>query len=286
MMGRPMVKQLAENGAAVTTYDLPSGDILVLQDITEAVIGQDIVIHLAANSNVELSRNDPLATWETNIRGTWNVLQACHEAEVKAVVTAASNHVYGKQETFPVLESASMNQLDAYSVSKICADYLTRAYAHNYGTPTASIRNTNCYGPNDPHSSHLIPGTILSILKGERPVIRSNGQTRKGYLYVDDVVDGYLVVAECLYRRLVPSGQAFNIGAPAVAALSVVDLIRDIMGSSVLADILGEANDQADEQMDSSKIEQLGWSAKTPLREGLKKTIAWFQANAPAGVAS
>jgi CDP-glucose 4,6-dehydratase len=285
LIGTPMIRKLESLGAKVRNVDLPKYDITNMQAMTDALVC-DICIHLAAISNVEESRSCGLNTWEINVRGTWIVLEACLKKEVGAVVVASSNHVYGLQNDFPVRETAPLNQLDTYSTSKICIDYITRAYAHNYGLNTAVIRNTNCYGPEDPHSSHIIPGTILSLLDGRTPTIKTDGQIKKGYLYVDDVVDAYLLVAEKLYGTgYVRSGEVFNAGASPISALTLVQLITGLYDSGGAPPIvLGQASDQHDEQMDSTKLMALGWEPQYSLSEGLEKTIAWFKLNAMVGV--
>ena len=281
LIGRPMFRKLLDLGASLHVFDLPY-DVknyeMVLQRLqsTEA----DICIHLAAVSHVEDSREKPLEAFETNVAGTWNVLQACLETEVKSVVIAASNHVYGEQEKYPVPESAQMNQLDTYSVTKICADYLARCYAHNYGLPVASIRNTNCYGPEDLHISHIVPGTIRAVLGGEVPVINGDGRTSKSYLYVDDVVDAYLMVSEALYVGAVDPGEVFNVSCPPISVADLVEKILQLMDASPNYLIKGQPNDQSNERLDSTKIEQLGWSPRYSLDEGLAKTIEGFMATA------
>jgi CDP-glucose 4,6-dehydratase len=191
LIGTPMFAKLADLGISWgCNLDIPEYDVLDYNDILGGVSRADVCIHLAAISHVEDSRSRRHNTFDVNVRGTYNVLEACLDAGVKSVVVASSNHVYGNQDVFPVPETAPLNQLDTYSASKIAADYIARAYGHNYGLPVAIIRNTNCFGPEDPHSDHLVPGTILSILRGGRPVLRSTGLTKKGYLYVEDVVLG------------------------------------------------------------------------------------------------
>ena len=277
LIGQPMIEELNRLGAEVINIDLPKYDILVLPDLFDLLKDQEVCIHLAANSNVEESRKAGRRAFEVNVRGTWNVLEACLLNEVGSVVVASSNHVYGKQEHFPVPEIAPLNQLDTYSATKVCADVVARSYAHNYGLPVAVMRNTNCYGPRDVHTSHIVPGTITSILNGEPPVIRSQGVVKKGYLYVDDVVDAYLLIAKLMLEKVIPFGEAFNVGAIPVSAQYVVDLIQDIMGDTSEKVIKGEPNDQHDEGMDSSKIEGLGWKPKYSLSAGLQRTIEWFR---------
>ena len=277
LIGQPMIEELKRLGGEVLNIDLPKYDILVLPDLLDILKDQEVCIHLAANSNVEESRKAGRRAFEVNVRGTWNVLEACLHNNVKSVVVASSNHVYGKQESFPVPETAPLNQLDTYSATKVCADVVARSYAHNYGLPVAVMRNTNCYGPRDVHTSHIVPGTITSILNGEAPVIRSEGVVKKGYLYVDDVVDAYLLIAKLMLSRVIPFGEVFNVGAPPIAARDMVEFIQGLMGDQSEKVVIGEKNDQHDEGMDSSKIESLGWSPQYSLQEGLLQTIRWFR---------
>ena len=283
LIGTPMIRKLESMGAKVRNLDLPTWDITNMQAMMDGLVC-DICIHLAAMSHVEETRDNGLSAWEINVRGTWVVLEACLRKGVSAVVTASSNHVYGLQDSFPVPETAQLNQLDTYSVSKICMDYITRAYTHNYGLKTAVIRNTNCYGPEDPHSSHIIPGTILSLLEGRVPVIKSTGLVKKGYLYVDDVVDAYLLVAENLFQYgksgSPPGGWVFNAGAPPISSQDLVRMIMSLLPVHTYPIIQENPTDQHDEQMDSSKLEALGWRPKYSLKEGLAKTIEWFREDA------
>lgn len=280
LIGKPLCRRLLHAGASIHVFDLPY-DVRNASVVSEAIADRatDVCIHLAAISHVEDSRSDPLKALEVNVQGTWNVLQACLDSNVKSVVIAASNHIYGDQETYPVPETAQLNQLDLYSVTKICADYLARCYAHNYELPVSSIRNTNCYGPEDPHESHIVPGTIQSVLRGEHPVIRGDGSTSKSYLYVEDVVDSYLLVAEGMYEGDISPGEVFNVSCPPISVTDLVEKIMRLMDASDTFIALGEINDQSNERMDSSKIEKIGWKPNHTLDEGLVKTIAWFKAN-------
>jgi CDP-glucose 4,6-dehydratase len=281
LMGQPLCEKLMRAGAQVFRFDMVSGnDIRKLSAVRHAMAGYDTCIHLAAISGVEESRKKGHIAWQVNVEGTWNVLQAASEWGLQATVIASSNHVYGKQVEYPVPETAQMNQLDTYSASKICADYIARAYAHNYGLPVAIMRNTNCFGPRDMHSDHIVPGTIDAIMKGKSPVIRSTGKTKKGYLYVDDVVDAYLLVATELHRGNVPHGEAYNVGTHPITTEHLVELIWELMGSGSRAqtDIRNQSNDQEDEYLDSQKIRALGWRPQYRLEEGLRRTIEWFEA--------
>tara|TARA_Y100000310_G_scaffold297734_1_gene331013 strand:+ start:224 stop:1147 length:924 start_codon:yes stop_codon:yes gene_type:complete len=301
---------LLEQGADLTGHDLDDvgilkayglagafpmavADIREGRPLEEALQGQDVCIHLAAISGVEQSRARPYETYDVNVMGTVHVLEVAKALVPDAVVVvASSNHIYGRQTTYPVLESAPLNQRDTYSVSKIAADYIARSYAHNYGLSTVVVRNTNCFGPHDPHHDHLVPGTILSLLKGESPVIRGTGKTKKSYLYVDDVAEAYMAVAQwCAETR--HKGEAFNVADEPISVLAMVRAITDIIHPAVLTKgagfpmfrgsvegtiILGEPNDQNDEMLDSGLIKRLvGWEPRTSLREGLSRTVEAFQ---------
>ena len=295
LMGGPLCKRLLEAGAMVTVYDTSTrgvleqmgllkdvhfirDTILALTRLRGAVRQQDVVFHLAAISGVEQSRASKMDAFEVNVRGTWLVLQAClEEGNQQAIVTASSNHIYGDHDGEPTLEDSALRQLDTYSATKVMADYCARAYAHNYALPIAVVRNTNCYGANDPHSDHLIPGTILSVMAGEAPVIRSKGITQKSYLYVDDVIDAYMRVAEYTMTQKV-YGLAFNVSDERVSVNKLVSLICELMSFDKEPIVLGQANDQADENMDSSLVRNLtGWKPQHTLREGLEKAITGFK---------
>jgi CDP-glucose 4,6-dehydratase len=285
LIGTPMVRCLKSIGAEVLNMDLPQYDVTSYSECLAALEDQEICIHLAAVSHVENSRANPLTTYEVNVRGTWNILEAARQQELGAVIIPSSNHVYGPQVQYPVKETAELNQMDTYSVGKICVDYIARSYAHNYQSPVGIIRNTNCFGPNDPHSSHIVPSTILAMLAGSLPTLQSLGTVKKGYLYVDDVVDAMLLVAQGLMNGVVPFGSVYNVGAPPINAFDLASLIMGIMGMPNQDPIiLGKKNDQASEQMDSTKIQALGWEPKWSLTEGLEATIQWFRQNAKVAV--
>ena len=288
LMGKPMSRMAAQKGAAIIPYDKALGaDVLSVPQIYADFehLSPDIVIHLAAVSGVNVSRETPQESFALNVMGTVNVLEASRRADVSAVVVAASNHIYGQQSKRPTREDAQFNQLDPYSASKTCADYVTRSYAHTYNLPTAVIRNTNCYGPNDPHGDHIIPGTIRTILSGNPPVIRGKGETKKAYLYVDDVAEAYLMVAEWLAKGG-KKGEAFNVSTTNLSVITLVNQIMALMEDEIAVIspaqspiIEGRPDDQADEDLDWTKImEEVGWTPKHTLAQGLAKTIDGFRA--------
>jgi nucleoside-diphosphate-sugar epimerase len=197
------VEALEGRGDTVVPYDkaisshldILNGPVLAM-DITASK--PDIIIHLAAQSGVEAARSNARAAWELNVIGTLNVLEAAR-IRTTPVILASSNHVYGHQDSDDMTgESAPLNQLDTYSATKIAADVMGRSYWHNYGLPVTVVRNTNCYGPDSPHLGHLIEGTIIAALNDEQLQMRTDGQTSKAYLHVDDVARAYMLVADQL----------------------------------------------------------------------------------------
>ena len=280
LMGRPLRRSLAALGAAVRDYDIVDGqDILDLGDLQNAVAGVDAVIHLAAMSNVEVCRKAGYAAYQNIVVGTLNVLEACRAYNPQMpVVVASSNHVYGEQKTLPVSENAPLNQLDTYSAAKIAADYLARSYAHNYGVNVVIMRSTNCFGPNDPHSGHIVPSTITAVLNGKAPVIKSNGFTKKSYLYVDDVIDAYIAAAEWVGSGPYRQGTVFNVSDTPVSVLDLVHTILKVMGATVKPEVLGIPNDQHDEDLNDSFIRKAtGWKPKHTLQEAIALTVAGFK---------
>lgn len=299
LIGGPLCKILLAGGAQVLGYDLDSegtlrdhgihgrfniakGDVMELDHLQAQMYGQDIIFHLAANSNVEASRQNGYRALETNIMGTLNVLEAARINEAKAVVIASSNHIYGWQPEMPYEEDAPLRQLDTYSVSKICADYLARAYAHNYGVPTAVVRSTNCYGYGDPHTGHLIPSTILSLLRDEQPVINGDGKRSKSYLYVTDVAEAFLRVAHYAVEGQ-PKGLSFNVSTDPITVLDLVNTIIRVMGKDVEPIILGNKDDQHDEWLDSSRLKAATWwEPNVSLEDGIRTTAAYYKAKQEA----
>ena len=281
LIGRPLIARLQDEGAVVWNYDLTEGcSILNRDSLNSAMNWKDVVFHLAAVSGVEESRRMGCRALETNIVGTMNVLEAARLApSIKAVVVASSNHVYGDHHGELTAEWAPLQQLDTYSVSKICADYLARAYAHNYSLPTVVIRNTNCFGPGNDHPEHLIEGTILSVLRGERPVIRGTGKTMKSFLYVDDVVDAFLKAGE--WNRGAPPmpwGNAFNISGTRYRVRDIVTLVCTLLKRLDLEPIIeGNDRDQADENLDTGRaMAWLRWEPQVSLETGILRTAEWY----------
>ncbi len=241
----------------------------------------EIVFHLAAQPLVRMANRAPIGTFETNIRGTWLLLEACrHSHSVKRIVLASSDKAYGDQEKLPYTEEAPLQGRHPYDVSKSAADLIAQAYACTYDLPVAITRCGNIYGGGDLNWDRIVPGTIRSVLMGEAPIIRSDGTPLRDYLYVDDIVDGYLRAAEWLQDRSM-YGQAFNFGMDdPKSALEMARLIISISDRPDLEPILlNEANHEIGKQYLSSEKAQrvLGWKAKYSLEAGLRKTMQWYK---------
>ena len=240
--------------------------------------GAEVCFHLAAQAIVGVANKSPLPTFETNIKGTWNVLEACRQLGVKRTVVASSDKAYGEHEKLPYKEDFCLNGLTPYEASKSCADLLARAYAKTYGLPVAVTRCGNIYGGGDLNWSRIIPGTIKAVLNNESPIIRSDGTPIRDYIYVLDVVAAYLAAAEQLDRKEV-SGEAFNFGTQ--EPVSVLDLVKKIIavvGKNLQPQILNEAKNELQEQyLDWTKARKvLGWKPNYSLDAGLKETIQWY----------
>jgi CDP-glucose 4,6-dehydratase len=224
-----------------------------------------------------------MSTFESNIKGTWTILEACRTAPlVQTVVMASSDKAYGSQATLPYQEDMALLASNPYDASKACADILVRSYASSYALPAAVARCANIYGPGDFNLSRLVPGSIHSALRGVRPILRSDGTPERDYLYVDDAVDAYLVLADNLSRQNV-AGEAFNFGSGApVRAIDLITLILQVCGTPQLEpDVRGQGTlaGEIDRQyMDCAKAAAvLGWRPNIGLEEGLRRTAAWYR---------
>lgn len=239
----------------------------------------DTCLHLAAQAIVGVANRSPLSTFESNIKGTWNVLEACRVSKtVQRVVVASSDKAYGDQPQLPYREDTPLDGCFPYDASKVCTDVLARSYAATYQLPVAVTRCANVYGGGDFNWSRLIPGTIRSLLNGEPPVIRSDGTPERDYVYVSDAAAAYLTLAE---RAAEPGiqGSAFNFGAgQPVSALSLVERMISATGSCLRPRILGQASGEIDRQfLDSSRARRvLGWTPRVSLDEGLALTSRWY----------
>jgi len=242
----------------------------------------DTVFHLGAQTIVGTAARSALSTFESNIRGTWNLLEACKTCSrlVKRIVIASSDKAYGAHDRLPYTEDMPLQGRFPYDVSKSCADLIAISYFHTYGLPVAVTRCGNLFGGGDLNYNRLIPGTIRSVLRGEAPIIRSDGTCVRDYFYVRDAVEAYLLLAERLPEEQF-SGQAFNFGNE--VPLSVLDIVRKIvslMGQTPLQPvILNEASHEIPRQyLDCSKARRLlAWEPAFSIEQGLRETISWYQ---------
>ena len=243
----------------------------------------ETVIHLGAQAIVGVAQRSPLATFEANIRGTYNLLEACrvHGKLVKRVVVASSDKAYGTQPVLPYTEDMPLAGLHPYEVSKSCADLISQTYAHSYGLPVAIARCGNIYGGGDLNWSRIIPETIRACLRGQAPQIRSDGSFVRDYIYVKDVVSAYMRLAERMDDERV-RGQGFNFSP--FQPLSVLELVANIQRLMDCEDrrpqILNTAQGEIHSQyLDSTKARTLlGWQPSYDLDAGLTETIAWYRA--------
>jgi CDP-glucose 4,6-dehydratase len=241
----------------------------------------DTVFHLGAQAIVGTALRSPLPTFEANIRGTYNLLEACRRLDmlVKRVVVASSDKAYGEVAQLPYVEDMPAQGKHPYDVSKSCTDLLTSTYAHTYGLPAVIARCGNIFGGGDLNWSRIVPGTIRSLLRGEQPIIRSNGEFVRDYIYVADVVDAYLRLGESIESRDL-AGEAFNFSLETpVSVLELVDRIRELMGAEDLEPIiLDQAKAEIrDQYLSASKAhERLQWHPRYGLDEGLRLTVEWY----------
>jgi CDP-glucose 4,6-dehydratase len=240
----------------------------------------DTVIHLAAQTIVGIANRNPLSTFETNIQGTWNLLEACRRASsVKQVVIASSDKAYGDQPTLPYTETDPLQGQHPYDVSKSCADLLANTYARTYNLPVVITRCGNFYGGGDLNWNRIVPGTIRSVIRGQRPVIRSDGQYIRDYFYVEDGAAAYMLLAEQLATNRELIGEAFNFSNELqITVETLTQLILNLMGSDLLPDIRNEAHNEILHQYLSSEKARkiLNWKPLFGLEDGLRATIRWY----------
>lgn len=300
LVGSTLVHELLARGADVHAFVLPtpeeqsallrSGDIARVRVHTgrledaagvHAAVRESrpaYVFHLAAQPLVELAREDPVATFEVNVRGTWSLLDACRALgePPRAVAVASSDKAYGVSEKLPYVETDPLDGSEPYEASKTITDILARTYARSYGLPTRIARCGNIYGPGDWNWSRIVPGTIRSLLIGEAPVLRSDGTPVRDYLHVDDAVTAYLALA----TADVAPGEAFNFSSGERRSVrEVVDLIAGAVGSAIEPVVLGTATGEIGVQyLDSTKAQRvLGWRATRLMAESLPDVVAWYR---------
>jgi CDP-glucose 4,6-dehydratase len=306
-IGAHLVERLLNDGETVVALrrDVPSlsyfkvegldercevvlADLNDYESLLRVINEQDVrtVFHLAAQTIVGIANRSPLSTFETNIRGTYMLLEACRATgevgdPVERVVVASSDKAYGDHDELPYREDFPLQPRYPYDVSKACADMLARSYAVTFGLPVAVTRLANVYGGGDFNLSRIVPDTIHALLRGERPVIRSDGTPERDYLYVDDAVDAYLAVAGSLDHQEL-YGRAWNAGNG--QPLSVLELVKRLIaatGNDVEPEVTGEGkpHGEIDRQwLDSAAIRsELGWAPRWELERGLAETYGWYE---------
>ncbi len=239
------------------------------------------VFHLAAQTLVGTANRAPRSTFETNIRGTWMLLEACRAHGTRSVVVASSDKAYGRQRELPYRETQPLTPTFPYDVSKAAADLIARSYWHTFGLPVAVTRFANLYGGGDTNSSRLVPEAVGAALAGRAPVIRSDGSPERDFLYVEDAVAAYLAIWGALVAGRA-GGEAFNAGGGRPHRVAeVVELICRLAGGGLTPEIRGTGtpHGEIDRQwVDAAKLSELtGWAPAVGLEEGLRRTIAWYR---------
>lgn len=253
--------------------------------LVEQVLGEyeiDTVFNLAAQTIVQIANRNPLSTFETNIGGTWTMLEACRRSPtVKQIVLASSDKAYGEHKTLPYNEEAPLHGSYPYDVSKSCADLLARAYAATFGLPVAITRCGNFFGGGDLNWNRIVPGTIRSVLRKRPPVIRSDGQDVRDYFYIEDAVAANVLLAERLAENQALRGEPFNFSYERpMSVLEMVKLILSLMSSDLKPEIRNERMKEIRSQyLSAAKARNvLGWKPTFTLENGLERTIEWYRA--------
>jgi CDP-glucose 4,6-dehydratase len=275
--------QLMRSGD-VQKISVVNGNLNNYQDVTRAMFTNECstVIHLGAQTIVGTALLDPLSTFESNIKGSWNVLEAARQSKglVKAVVVASSDKAYGESDNLPYTEEQALHGDGPYDVSKSCTDLLAQSYGNTYDLPIIVARCGNIYGGGDLNWSRIVPGTIRDLIAGRQPVLRSDGTFVRDYVHVDDAVSGYLKLAEVSQSKDI-NGEAYNFSRD--EPLSVLELYKQIcqstVGSYVEPKVLNKAKSEIKNQhLNSAKAkEALGWSSNISLESGLARTVAWYK---------
>lgn len=254
------------------------------QALLERLLGEyeiDSVFHLAAQTIVPIANRNPVSTFESNIQGTWNLLEACRRSpKVKQIILASSDKAYGEVDKLPYTEETPLAGRYPYDVSKSCADLIAQSYASSYQLPVVITRCGNFYGGGDLNWNRIIPGVIRSIIRNQRPVIRSNGKSIRDYFYVEDGAAAYMLLAEKLSENRDLIGHAFNFSNEhEISVVEIASKILHLMGSNLTLDIRGEATHEIERQCLSAKKahKMLDWKPMFDLDLGLTRTLAWYQ---------
>jgi CDP-glucose 4,6-dehydratase len=302
LLGSWLVKQLVDAGANVVCLvrdwvpqselvrsrrieqvNTVRGDIID-RELIERTLGEyevEVVFHLAAQTIVGIANRNPVSTFSTNIEGTWSLLEACRRSpRVASIVVASSDKAYGDQERLPYNETMPLQGRHPYDVSKSCADLIAQTYAVSYNLPVAITRCGNFYGGGDLNWNRVVPGTIRSVIRGERPIVRSDGNFVRDYFYIEDGAAAYMLLAERLASDVALRGQAFNFSNESqVSVIEMVDLILRKMSSSLRPEVLNQASNEIRHQYLSAERARtvLDWRPQFTLESGLERTLAWYR---------
>ncbi|HVM63097.1 MAG TPA: GDP-mannose 4,6-dehydratase [Verrucomicrobiae bacterium] len=302
LLGNSLVKRLLDSGADVVCLVrdwVPQAEVVRRhlidrvkvvrgdvrdQAVLERALGEyeiNTVFHLAAQTIVSIANRNPVSTFETNIQGTWALLEASRRSPaVAGIVLASSDKAYGDHEKLPYDETAALQGRHPYDVSKSCADLVAQAYAKSYRTPVAITRCGNFYGPGDLNWNRIVPGSIRSVIRGQRPVIRSDGKYIRDYFFIDDGAAAYMLLAEKLISDPNLRGEGFNFSNEIqVTVLDLVQRILKLMDSKLEPDIRNEASNEILHQYLSAEKARrvLGWKPLYTLEESLQTTIEWYR---------
>jgi CDP-glucose 4,6-dehydratase len=268
--------------------DVVHGDVCDEETVARALNEYEVdsVFHLAAQTQVGIANRAPRSTFETNVRGTWLVMEACRQQGVARVVVASSDKAYGPTAELPYREDQPLAPRFPYDVSKASADMIARSYWHTFGLPVAVTRFANLYGGGDVNRARLIPEAVCAALEGRAPVIRSDGSPERDFVYVEDAVRAYLAIWALLGTGR-GGGEAFNAGGGAPHKVGdVVALICRLAGTEVTPDIRGEGTPHGEidcQWVDFGKLRELtGWEPEVGLEDGLRRTIEWYRAHPSA----
>ncbi len=242
----------------------------------------DTCFHLAGQPIVSIANESPFPTFESNIKGTWNVLESARQAQVKRLIIASADKAYGGQKRLPYTEEMPLLAVHPYGASKICAELLSRTYLNTYGLPVAIVRSSNTYGGGDLNLTRIIPDTINAVLNNKNPVIRGNGSSLRDFVYIADIIDAYLTLAESLHENRV-KGESFNLGSG--RPISILEIVKKIIGisgrKSLFPVVLGKVNPENEisrQYLSNKKAGRiLGWYPRYDLERGLKLTINWYE---------
>ena len=263
-----------------------NGDLRISTDVSRAVKNSncEVIFHLGAQTIVGTALNDPMWTFESNIAGTWNLLEAVRQSgdQVKSVVVASSDKAYGTSDVLPYLEGFSLHGEGPYDVSKSCTDLVAQSYGKTYALPVTVARCGNIYGGGDLNWSRIVPGTIRNLIEGTQPVIRSDGKFIRDYVYVLDIVDAYLHLALETEKGQI-NGEAFNFSRDEpLSVMNIYTQICETFNDSYIEPIIlnSAKNEIKDQHLDSSKAKNiLGWRSNFTLSQGLIETVNWYKTN-------